>query len=137
VKRFLGLLLLLPLAVLAATLVWNQNPQPVSGYRVYYGPLSRFYTASYDAGLRTNLPMNVLPVGALFIAATAYSASQESDFSAEILVINATNRWRVTYRINMATNLGGPWSNVLTVLLTNLPASQTYYRADVNAIPLP
>jgi len=70
------------------TLAWDPNPEPnVSGYRVYYGTASYYYTAVVDVGNQTALTISgLLPGVTYFFSATAYSEStgDESYFSGEI-----------------------------------------------------
>jgi len=85
----LYILLMLPLICPAAqiTLAWNANFEPtVSGYRVYYGTTSSYYTAVIDAGNQTTVTITGLVPGVTyFISATAYSSTgDESNFSGEI-----------------------------------------------------
>jgi hypothetical protein len=86
---FLYSLLMLPLICPAAqvTLAWNANFEPtVSGYRVYYGTTSSYYTAVIDVGNQTAVTITGLVPGVTyFISATAYtSTGDESNFSGEI-----------------------------------------------------
>ena len=70
------------------TLAWDPNPEPsVSGYRVYYGTASYYYTAVVDVGNQTALTISgLLPGMTYFFSATAYNEStgDESYFSGEI-----------------------------------------------------
>lgn len=68
------------------TLAWNPSPEPsVTGYRVYYGTASHYYTAVIDAGNQTTLTISgLLPGVTYFFSATAYSATAESSLSGEI-----------------------------------------------------
>jgi len=85
----LCILLILPSICPAAqvTLAWDPNPEPtVSGYRVYYGTTSSYYTAVIDVGNQTAVTITGLVPGVTyFISATAYaSTGDESKFSGEI-----------------------------------------------------
>lgn len=85
----LSLLLFTPWVCPAAevTLAWDPNPEPtVSGYRVYYGTFSYYYTAVVDVGDQTALTITgLLPGVTYFFSATAYSSNgDESCFSGEI-----------------------------------------------------
>ena len=70
------------------TLAWDPSPEPaVTGYRVYYGTSSYYYTAVVDVGNQTALTISgLLPGVTYFFSATAYSESKgdESYFSGEI-----------------------------------------------------
>ena len=70
------------------TLAWDPSPEPaVTGYRVYYGTSSYYYTAVVDVGNQTVLTISgLLPGVTYFFSATAYSEStgDESYFSGEI-----------------------------------------------------
>lgn len=65
---------------------WDANPEPeVTGYRIYYGQASGNYTNVFDAGNRTNCTITGLEAGATYyFVCTAYSATDESNFSAEV-----------------------------------------------------
>lgn len=85
----LSLLLFTPRVCPAAevTLAWDPNQEPtVSGYRVYYGTFSYYYTAVVDVGDQTALTITgLLPGVTYFFSATAYSSNgDESCFSGEI-----------------------------------------------------
>ncbi|MCE5264391.1 MAG: fibronectin type III domain-containing protein [Deltaproteobacteria bacterium] len=85
----LYILLILPSICPAAqvTLAWDLNHEPtVSGYRVYYGTTSSYYTAVIDVGSQTTVTITGLVPGVTyFISATAYaSTGDESNFSGEI-----------------------------------------------------
>lgn len=92
----LAVLAIIPVFILASqvclaaqvTLAWDPNPEPsVSGYRVYYGTASYYYTAVVDVGNQTALTISgLLPGVTYFFSATAYNEStgDESYFSGEI-----------------------------------------------------
>ena len=90
VLAVLSVFLLTPQPCPAAqiTLAWDPSPEPaVTGYRVYYGPSSYYYTAVVDVGNQTVLTISgLLPGVTYFFSATAYSEStgDESYFSGEI-----------------------------------------------------
>jgi hypothetical protein len=66
------------------TLAWDPNPEPtVSGYRVYYGTSSYYYSSVIDVGNRTDCTITGLLSGVTYvISATAYSSrGDESNFS--------------------------------------------------------
>ena len=73
-------------ATSSASLAWNRSSTTnVTGYRVYYGAVSRNYSNSVVAGNVTNSKVPGLASGVTyFFAVTAYNASgRESDFSTE------------------------------------------------------
>jgi hypothetical protein len=92
-KRFLTLFLLVSLLVFGSALevsavnvkmAWDPSPEPlVTGYRVYYGTASGYYTNVVDAGNRTDATVTGLEAGTTYyFAATAYTgAGDESPFS--------------------------------------------------------
>lgn len=70
---------------------WNASAS-VTGYKLYYGTESQNYTRVVDVGngLSTSLELEVGQT--YYIAATAYDAGNESDFSNEVtLTVLATN----------------------------------------------
>jgi hypothetical protein len=74
------------------TLAWDPiTAQEVTGYRIYYGPSSGFYTHSIDVGTGTfdgtevSYTVTGLPDGLYYFAATAYdSHGIESTYSNEV-----------------------------------------------------
>ncbi len=87
-----------------ATFSWTASTEPVSGYKIHYGTTSRNYDFVVDVGLPT--PVNgeiVASVDGLlegqtyYFAATAYSATEESDYSVEVV-----------YSVNGAANSEPP-----------------------------
>jgi hypothetical protein len=75
----------------AVTLTWTANDpiESVTGYRIYYGFASRQYSANADVGNITSCELEkIIPIleegKTYYLAATAYSDSAESDFSAEV-----------------------------------------------------
>ena len=74
-------------------LTWQASPVPaVSGYRIYYGPASGYYTNYVTAGNVTNLTICGLEDGSIyFFAAKSYdSTGTESGFSNETIFTGAT-----------------------------------------------
>ena len=69
------------------TLAWDHNDQvPVTGYYVYHGPESGYYTAKIDAGSEPQYTLVGLDdLQSYYIAVTAYNEFGESDFSEEII----------------------------------------------------
>lgn len=89
---FVAVLFCAPPESRAVTLTWAANDpiENVTGYRIYYGSASRLYTASKDVGNVTSYELeNIIPAleagNTYYLAATAYSDSAESDFSAEVV----------------------------------------------------
>lgn len=69
------------------TIAWDANPDPaVTGYRVYFGTATRYYTNAVDAGDQTVVIItDLLPGVTYFFAATDYNDEGfESYFSSEI-----------------------------------------------------
>jgi hypothetical protein len=83
------LLLTAPLCRAAqVVLAWDPNPEPsVTGYRVYYGTSSYYYSNVIDVGNRTDCTITgLLPGITYYIAATTCSSTgDESNFSGEIV----------------------------------------------------
>jgi len=76
----------------AVTLTWAANDpiENVTGYRIYYGSASRLYSGSKDVGNVTSYELEyIIPTleegKTYYLAATAYSDSAESDYSAEVV----------------------------------------------------
>jgi VCBS repeat-containing protein len=87
-----GLILLIaPCFAEAVTLMWDRNSEPnVVGYRVYVGRVSRVYDSVLDTGNSTSVQVPTSP-GFTYFAVTAYdSEGLESDFSAEVVFIDAS-----------------------------------------------
>lgn len=85
-RLLLVLLFASPAMAGEVTLAWIPSVSPeVSGYKIYIGPASRNYSRSVDAGNVTIYKLVNLSEGTYFIAATAYSADEESDFSNEVV----------------------------------------------------
>ncbi len=88
----LAILSLLPFLIPAAqaaqvTLAWDRNSEPdISGYIVYYGYRSRYYTESINVGNWPSATISSLINGqTYYFSVTAYDAQGiESDFSGEI-----------------------------------------------------
>ena len=76
----------------AVTLTWAANDpiENVTGYRIHYGLASRVYSGSKDVGNVTSYELEyIIPTleegKTYYLAATAYSDSAESDYSAEVV----------------------------------------------------
>ena len=68
-------------------LAWDANPDPtITGYRIYYGTATGYYTNAVDAGNQTALTITgLLPGVTYYFAATDYSdEGYESYFSSEV-----------------------------------------------------
>lgn len=75
----------LRLLALQITLAWNQNVEPVAGYKVHYGAVTRVYTQHVDVGNTLNCPLNLAP-GKYYFTVTAYNSfGVESQYSNEIV----------------------------------------------------
>ncbi len=75
-----------------ATFSWTPNTDPVSGYKIHYGTSSRGYTLVTDVGLPAAVNGKIIgTVKGLqegltyYFGATAYSGSNQSDFSVEVV----------------------------------------------------
>jgi hypothetical protein len=83
----LALLLFLAPCALAApiTFAWDAVPG-AAGYTIYYGAVSRQYTATVDVGNTTTAALSALdPAKVYYVAVTAYdTAGNESNFSNEV-----------------------------------------------------
>jgi len=68
-------------------LVWDPSPSPeATGYNVYSGSVSGTYSQAVDVGNWTNCVMSGLEPGkTYYFAATAYSSTEESDYSNEVI----------------------------------------------------
>ena len=73
------------------TFVWDANSEPIlGGYRLYYGPASRNYTAVVDVGNQTTYTLFGLADDRMnCVAVTAYDTTKtiESAFSNEVAVM--------------------------------------------------
>lgn len=84
------LLLLFSIASsLAVSLEWDANPEPVSGYRVYFGSEGARAVAFHDVGKVTEYNVDHILIGNLpgtttFFTVTAYNSSGESKPSNEV-----------------------------------------------------
>ena len=68
------------------TLLWDTNPEPdISGYRIYYGTVSRQYSTKVDVGNVAVCRIRNLTEPTYYFAVTAINrAGLESDFSEEL-----------------------------------------------------
>jgi len=117
------------------TLAWDPV-SGVTGYKVYFGPLSHSYTNAVDVG---NVTTSTVPAEVLlprWYAVTAYNASGESDFSTELQCSTLQGRvfqWQIgplgaPPAIQTSTNLR-TWQ-VISPPFTFLPAN-AFYRLRV------
>ncbi|TKB23224.1 tandem-95 repeat protein [Desulfopila sp. IMCC35006] len=74
-----------------ATFSWTANSEPVSGYKIHYGTSSHNYNLVIDVGLPAAVNGNIIKTvqglqegNTYYFAATAYSATEVSDYSAEV-----------------------------------------------------
>ncbi|TKB23225.1 fibronectin type III domain-containing protein [Desulfopila sp. IMCC35006] len=75
-----------------ATFSWTPNTESVSGYKIHYGTSSHNYTFVVDAGLPKAVNGSIVAtVSGLqegqtyYFSATAYTATEESDYSVEVV----------------------------------------------------
>ena len=67
------------------SLAWDHSISgDVTGYRLHYGATSGSYTVHVDVPYQTTWTLTGLAPGTYYIAATAYSATAESDYSNEV-----------------------------------------------------
>jgi hypothetical protein len=68
------------------TLAWDANPvaDNVTGYKVHFGTATGSYTTHVDVSNVTQWTTPVLQPATYFFVVTAYNATAESDFSAEV-----------------------------------------------------
>lgn len=86
-----------------ATFSWTANIEPISGYKIHYGTSSRNYTFVFDVGLPVAVNGSIVATvqglqegQTYYFAATAYSTTEESDYSVEVV-----------YTVPGATSPGG------------------------------
>ena len=132
-------LALLPFQVSGLTLTWDANPDTnTMGYIVYYGGQSLTYTNAIDVGMvRTAVIPGLATNIQYFFAVTAYNArGLESDFSAE-LVYTVTNAPAQVWLVQSwtATNIVGPWSNIITMRMTNMDQVRFFKTTATNETP--
>lgn len=62
------------ISAIPATLIigWRPSLDLVTGYKIYFGPSTKFYTQSIDVGNVTNTTLNFIGNEDLFFIATAY-----------------------------------------------------------------
>jgi Fibronectin type III domain len=66
-------------------LAWDPPPDPVLGYKLYYGTSSGNYTKNMDVGKVATYTLTGLQDGqTYYIAVTAYNDSGESNYSNEV-----------------------------------------------------
>ncbi len=75
-----------------ATFSWTANSEPVSGYKIHYGTSSRNYTFVTDVKLPEAVNGSIVATVqglqngiTYYFAATAYSATEDSDYSIEVV----------------------------------------------------
>ena len=76
------------------TMGWNASTDPrITGYKLYYGTLSKNYHAVIDVGNKTTYTISGLPIGSTYyFAATGYDSSGvESGYSNEVVYNSANN----------------------------------------------
>ncbi len=113
----------LPSVTSDATFSWIPNEAPVSGYKIHYGVASRNYTSIVDVGLpvvidgRISASVDGLVEGeTYYFAATAYTETEESDYSSEVIftVLSSTETVPpVVSDISLQGNEDGPLSGQL------------------------
>jgi hypothetical protein len=130
----------------AVTLAWDPSPDPVSGYRLYQGTVSRNYSVVYDQGNTNNAIVTHLQAGtAYFFAVAAYDTNGlESDFSGELVCRTALPpAFSAPQITNFVWNAGGSFSlsgvaapGVVCVLLatTNPVPPVTWTRIATNTV---
>src|SRR5437867_940744 len=91
-----------PAFAVAVTLAWDPNSETtLSGYKLYYGTVSRNYTTVVDVGNRTTYAVTGLAPGTYYFAVTAYDIlGSESGYSNEVFT---TVPLACSYSISPAT----------------------------------
>jgi len=76
----------------SATFSWIANSESLSGYKIHYGTSSRNYKVLIDVGLPVAVNGRIIAMveGLLegqtyYFAATAYTETEESDYSVEVI----------------------------------------------------
>lgn len=150
IKTLFGILLLvLPSPLFAGqsvTLAWNANSETnLAGYRLYWGPSNRTYTASQTvAATNTTATVTNLVIGErYFFAVTAFTVDGlESDFSDEVdfgFKPAKPANLRIQVSLQTAATLSGPWSNLWTLSQSQIPGSTSggeFYRGLLTIEPL-
>jgi len=98
------------------SLAWDGNPEPdIAGYRIYYGTISRVYSAVIDVGSSTTATFTNLNKDTVyFIAVTAYnSAGIESPYSEELAFETPPNQ---TPTVAIITPVTGSAINVPSMI---------------------
>ena len=124
-------LALWPAAAQGMTLAWTPSTDPaVTGFKIYYGSASRFYTRAFAVGNLTSATINGLVAGATyhFAVTTCDAAGNESAFSDDII-------YTVPLPATTASGLAGASSPVPTAPTPNLaPANKTASKDPMDGI---
>lgn len=104
----LAIFLIFAIPAQAERLVWDANTEPeVIGYKIHRGEASGVYTVTVDVGNVTEYPLVGLDdTKTYYYAVTAYSATQESGFSNEVI------RGPPVVGIAAATDLQVNWQEI-------------------------
>jgi len=88
-------------------LIWDPSPSAeATGYKVYSGSVSGTYSQNVDVGNWTNCVISGLEPGkTYYFSATAYSSTEESDYSNE--VIYSVPGYAGSFTISASSRRGG------------------------------
>jgi len=106
--------------------MWDANPEPVDGYKIYCGTSSRDYATPVDVGKVTEYGIEELDFiinTTYYCCATAYNTTGESDFSNEAMYrMGALEMPEVPEGLKITSVLGG--------VLVNNQATVVASKAD-------
>ncbi len=145
-----------PPGLASVTFKWNRSSSvDVTGYRIYYGAMTRSYSNSVAVGNVTNTTVSSLTVGdTYYFTVVAFNASgQESAFSNEVLyiipggtaqlqiriaankqaILTVTGKTNHTYEIQATTDLK-TWTVLGTVAL-GTSGSASYTNTNAGSFP--
>ena len=80
--------LILPSTILAATLAWDANTDPVDGYKVHYGTAQNSLSQTIDVGSATTYDLDHLPLSEnvpYWFSVSAYNQAGESPLAPAIM----------------------------------------------------
>ncbi|MDL1984267.1 MAG: fibronectin type III domain-containing protein [Deltaproteobacteria bacterium] len=99
---------------------WDSSPDPVSGYRVYYGTSSGNYTKNMDVGnVATYTLTGLEDEHTYYIAVTAYNDSGESNYSNEIFGVSVPEPYDTTPPAHVSSFQATSGDSCVTLSWTN------------------